>query len=115
MESGWFVVIGAAVGVIPTLLTGWLTKRAEKQKQLREMALKVALAEHERTMEIAKFTKGPKVIPPSYTHIPMAYMAVRKCMSGEMKPEDIPQYYEELARLIEENTNGAIQHLMFGK
>lgn len=68
MESGWFVVIGAAVGVIPTLLTGWLTKRAEKQKQLREMALKVALAEHERTMEIAKFTKGPKVIPLLYAH-----------------------------------------------
>tara|TARA_Y100001954_G_scaffold235560_1_gene293626 strand:- start:19933 stop:20253 length:321 start_codon:yes stop_codon:yes gene_type:complete len=95
--------MGAAVGVVPTILVGWLRQRAEKQHQLRQLALEIALAEQQKDIEIAKHSEERVPIHPTITYVLPAYTTVKGFMDGSIRVKDISKVYLNLADVVNEN------------
>ncbi len=115
MESGWFVVIGAMVGAIvgavPTVVIGWLKNRAEKETQLRQMALELALADRKNHCEINSRKRGQVAYFPPTAFIASAYVSVREFMSGKLRPEDIEDKYARIAETVSANGSAIRDHI----
>lgn len=107
MESGWFVVIGAVIGVIPTVIVAWINQREEKERDLRQLALELALAEYRGILDHSR--PGQKIFPPS-VFVPAAHRAVTAYMRDSLDPDDLHKYAAELAEIGRKSTEACIKN-----
>ncbi len=115
MESGWFVVIGASIGIIPTLIVGWLNQRAEKERHFRQLAMEMALAEYGTLVDIAMKLENKVTILPPTAFIAPAYVGVEKFMDGNIRADEIADAYAEISEIVCKNSDGVKTHLDVNK
>lgn len=103
MESGWFVVIGALIGALPTLVIAKMNNDAQNKRQLRQLALEMAINERKAMIDVAKENGKPARIPPQSAFLPPAYVAVQQFLSGDAKTIDFEKAYDEIHKLASES------------
>jgi len=110
MESGWFVVMGAAIGIVPGIVIAWMNNKTERKKQLRQLAMEMALAEYKFHANIA-LNGGPDGVSPPMTYLGVSYASVLRFMEKGVNTDNVDEAYEELAELVEQNAHYAKKHL----
>ncbi|WP_156925245.1 hypothetical protein [Nitratidesulfovibrio termitidis] len=103
MESGLFVVIGAVIGALPTLIIAKMNGNAQNRRQLRQLALEMALEERRQMIDVAKEDSRPSRIPPLSAFLPVAYESIQRFLSGDTKVIDFEKAYAEIHRLASES------------
>jgi hypothetical protein len=103
MESGWFVVIGALIGAFPTLVIAKMNNDAQNRRQLRQLALEMAINERKAMIDVAKENGKPARIPSQSAFLPAAYATVQHFLSGDAKTIDFEKAYAEIRKLASES------------
>jgi len=95
MEQVMLVVVGAIIGAVPTLILGWMRFKSEEKKQLRALAIEVALTEYKCQCELSR---GQNVtIPPPITYVPGKFDTVKTCLGPQLSFEELDKIYKNLA------------------
>ena len=103
MESGWFVVIGALIGALPTLVIAKMNNDAQNKRQLRQLALEMAINDRKAMIDVAKENGNPARIPAQSVFLPPAYAAVQQFLSGDITTIDFEKAYAEILKVVSEN------------
>lgn len=103
MESGWFVIIGAVIGALPTLVIAKMNNDAQNKRQLRQLALEMAINERKAMIDVAKENGKPTRIPPQSAFLPAAYAAIQEFLSGDAKAIDFQRAYAEIQKVASES------------
>lgn len=101
MEKVLLVVLGAIIGAVPTILIGWMNLKAEKERQIRELGLEMALSEYKIQCELV-FREGKGIIMPPVAFIGTAYQGVKKLMDNDLDPSQFKKAYKDLAKVVKE-------------
>lgn len=102
MESAWFAIfgtlVGAIIGAVPTIVIGKMNLKAEKERQMRELGLQMALVEYQVQCQV-RCNPGDELLPP-VAFIGTAYQAVRKLMGDDLDIEQFEKVYKETSELV---------------
>ncbi|MBI9078682.1 MAG: hypothetical protein JEY79_02960 [Pseudodesulfovibrio sp.] len=110
MEKILLIVLGAFIGAVPTLIMGWMNLKATKERHMRELGLKMALAEYKVHTDLVVAKGKGKFSPPS-AYLAPAYQSVLKLMDTNLSTTDFDKVYTDLAEIARENSKAAEESL----
>ncbi|BBD06849.1 hypothetical protein [Desulfovibrio ferrophilus] len=103
MESGWFVIIGAVIGALPAFVISKMNNNAHDKRQLRQLALEMAINERNAVIDVAKAKGRHAGIPPQSAFLPVAYASVQAFLSGDVNSIDFEKTFAEINKLASES------------